>query len=115
METDDRHDDLTALFAQEDDALAPEDFVQSVMKPIRNRARWRQALLFGAGGLGLGAAVSQLASLVGDWHPEPMGSETASSFVRAQLDGLSAVDPTWLIVIGMAAICVALMAVFERA
>ena len=60
MQTEERYDDLTALFEGQDEALQNEVFVQSVMKPIRRRSRWRAPLLFGAGGIGLGAALSQI-------------------------------------------------------
>ena len=60
MQTEENYDDLTALFEAQDDALQNDVFVEQVMKPIRRRSRWRAPLLFGAGGLGLGAALSQI-------------------------------------------------------
>ena len=60
MQTEERYDDLTALFEAQDEALQNEVFVEQVMKPIRRRSRWRAPLLFGAGGIGLGAALSQI-------------------------------------------------------
>lgn len=60
MERDEHYDDLTALFEAQDEALKNDAFVEQVMTPIHRRARWRGPLLFGAGGLGIGAAVSQI-------------------------------------------------------
>ena len=54
MQTEDRYDDLTALFEAQDDALQSEAFVERVMQPVRKRTRWRTPLLFGAGGIGTG-------------------------------------------------------------
>ena len=42
-----------------------EAFVQRVMTPIGKRSRWRTPLLFGAGGIGVGAALSQIGGLFG--------------------------------------------------
>ena len=63
MQTEDRYDDLTALFEAQDDALQSEAFVERVMQPVRKRTRWRTPLLFGAGGIGIGAALSQIGGL----------------------------------------------------
>ena len=59
MENEERYDDLTALFEAQDDALQSDAFVNRVMTPVGRRSRWRTPLLFGAGGLGIGAAISQ--------------------------------------------------------
>lgn len=63
MEHEERYDDLSALFEAQDDALHSEAFVDRVMSPIRKRSRWRTPLLFGAGGIGIGAALSQIGGL----------------------------------------------------
>ena len=60
MEHEERYDDLTALFEAQDDALQSDAFVERVMTPIQKRSRWRTPLLFGAGGIGVGAALSQI-------------------------------------------------------
>jgi hypothetical protein len=60
MEHDEQYEDLTALFEAQDDALQSEAFVQRAMAPIKRRSRWRTPLLFGAGGIGIGAALSQI-------------------------------------------------------
>jgi len=65
MQTEERYDDLTVLFEAQDDALQNEVFVEQVMKPIRRRSRWRAPLLFGAGGIGLGVALSQIGGVWG--------------------------------------------------
>ena len=65
MQSDERYDDLTELFAAQDEALQSEAFVKAVMQPAPKRSRWRTPLLFGAGGLGLGAALSQLGDVWG--------------------------------------------------
>lgn len=63
MEHDEQYQDLTALFEAQDDALQSDAFVQRVMTPIKKRSRWRTPLLFGAGGVGIGAALSQIGGL----------------------------------------------------
>ena len=61
MEHEEQYEDLTALFEAQDDALQSDAFVARVMTPVRKkRARWRTPLLFGAGGIGVGAALSQI-------------------------------------------------------
>ena len=63
MEQDERYDDLTALFEAQDEALQSDAFVARVMTPISKRSRWRTPLLFGAGGVGIGAALSQIGGI----------------------------------------------------
>lgn len=63
MEHDEHYQDLTALFEAQDGALESDAFVQRVMTPIKKRSRWRTPLLFGAGGVGIGAALSQIGGL----------------------------------------------------
>lgn len=63
MEQEERYEDLTALFEAQDEALQSEAFVQRVMTPVKRRSRWRTPLLFGAGGVGIGAALSQIGGL----------------------------------------------------
>jgi hypothetical protein len=63
MQNDERYEDLTALFEAQDEGLQKEVFVKNVMKPIRRRSRWRTPILFGAGGVGLGAALSEIGGL----------------------------------------------------
>ena len=63
MQNDETYDDLTALFEAQDDGLQNEVFVKTVMQPIRRRNRWRTPILFGAGGIGLGAALSEIGGL----------------------------------------------------
>jgi hypothetical protein len=60
MQTEEKYEDLTALFEAQDDGLENEVFVKNVMQPIRRRNRWRAPILFGAGGVGFGAALSQI-------------------------------------------------------
>lgn len=60
MEHEERYEDLTALFEAQDEALQSDAFVARVMTPINKRSRWRTPLLFGAGGIGIGAAFSQI-------------------------------------------------------
>lgn len=63
MQTEDTYDDLAAQFAAHNSALESEAFVEKVMQPVRKRVRWRTPLLFGAGGIGVGAALSQIGGL----------------------------------------------------
>lgn len=63
MEQEERYEDLTALFEAQDEALQSDAFVSRVMTPIKKRSRWRTPLLFGAGGIGIGAALSQIGAV----------------------------------------------------
>ncbi len=116
MTSNDNHDDLTELFTAQDETFASDEFAASVMAPIRRRARYRQAILFGAGGLGLGAAVSQLVSLIGSWQPARIETQSTLALVQDRIAALSSsIEPIWLITAGMVAVCVAMMAAMERA
>nr|WP_070958831.1 hypothetical protein [Hyphomonas sp. Mor2] len=65
MEHEEQYEDLTTLFEAQDDALQSEAFVARVMSPIKQkRSRWRTPLLFGAGGIGVGAALSQIGGVL---------------------------------------------------
>lgn len=64
MQTDEQYDDLTTLFAAQDDVLQSDAFVESVMTGVNRRARWRVPFLFGAAGFGLGASLSQIGGLL---------------------------------------------------
>lgn len=64
MQTEDNYQDLTDLFAAQDEALQSDAFVETVMSRIETRSRWRMPLLFGATGFGLGAALSQIGGLL---------------------------------------------------
>ncbi len=63
MEHEETYDDLTRMFEAQDEALQSEAFVDRVMAPVKKRSRWRTPLLFGAGGIGIGAALSQIGGL----------------------------------------------------
>ena len=119
MQTDERYEDLTALFEAQDEALQNEVFVEQVMKPIRRRSRWRAPLLFGAGGVGFGAALSQIGGL---W--EAVKAQTPTSFeadLSVSLESLPtaqlAVDTQsiWLIAAGLVVISCAVLVMTERA
>lgn len=64
MQTEDNYQDLTDLFADQDEALQSDAFVDTVMSRVEKRSRWRIPLLFGATGFGLGAALSQIGGLL---------------------------------------------------
>jgi len=116
METEKPHDDLTALFKAEDEALPSTAFVKQVMAPIAKRSLRRQAWLFGAGGLGLGAAISQLVSFASTRQPTGNGAQIFNLPLQNQFTSLPAtIEPIWLITAAMVALCIALMAVMERA
>lgn len=116
MSIEDNYDDLTALFEAQDAALEPDAFVAQVMKPIRKRARWRTPFLFGAGGLGLGAAVSQL-SVVLAKLPVPNTPSIDVSIGRAQqsVTDLSSVNPMWALAAGVVVVCLGFITLSERA
>lgn len=95
MQPEETYDDLTELFAAQDDALQTEAFVERVMQPIAKTSRWRTPLLFGAGGIGLGAALSQMGELaraisvetpsidvqVADWPSPQLSFDPSSIFM----------------------------------
>lgn len=116
MSNEDNYDDLTTLFETQDAALEPDAFVAEVMKPIRKRSRWRTPFLFGAGGLGLGAAVSQL-SVVLAKLPVPNAPNIDVSIGSAQerVADLSNVNPMWALAAGVVVICLGFITLSERA
>ena len=63
MEHEERYEDLNALFEAQDEALQSDAFIKRVMTPISKRSRWRTPLLFGAGGIGIGATLSQIGGI----------------------------------------------------
>lgn len=58
--------DLTRQFRASEAKLGDEGFVTEVMRPIHRRMRLRRAILFGAGGVGAGAAGTQVLQFVSD-------------------------------------------------
>lgn len=119
MQTEERYDDLTALFEAQDDALQNDVFVEQVMKPIRRRSRWRAPLLFGAGGIGLGAALSQIG---GVW--DVVKAQAPTSFeadLSLSLDALPsaqvAIDTqsVWVIAAVLMVLSCAVLVMSERA
>ena len=87
MQSEERHHDLTALFEAQDEALQSEAFVERVMTPIYRRARWRAPLLFGAGGLGIGAALSQIGGL---WEARKANAPKMPSDVSVTIEAIPA-------------------------
>ena len=117
MQTEDRYNDLSALFEAQDDALRKDAFVERVMQPIRKRSRWRTPLLFGAGGLGVGAALSQMGGLfdVVNARAARLSQSVGEVQVQAQFwDGLG-VDPLWFGAIAVVVISCAAIVATERA
>ncbi|MEL6827867.1 MAG: hypothetical protein AAFN91_16590 [Pseudomonadota bacterium] len=117
MQTEDRYNDLSALFEAQDDALRNDAFVERVMQPIRKRSRWRTPLLFGAGGLGVGAALSQMGGLfdVVNARAARLSQSVGEVQVQAQFwDGLG-VDPLWFGAIAVVVISCAAIVATERA
>lgn len=119
MQTEERYDDLTALFEAQDEALQNDVFVEQVMKPIRRRSRWRAPLLFGAGGIGLGAALSQIG---GVW--EAIKAQAPSSIeadLNLSLEALPsaqmAIDmqSIWVIAAALMIVSCAVLVMTERA
>lgn len=115
MQTEETYDDLTAQFEAQDDALQSDLFVANVMQPIGKRSRWRAPLLFGAGGLGIGAAISQMGGLF-----EAIQARTAMlSLTVGELQSPSleaaAMDPLWIGAALMIVISCAAIIVTERA
>ena len=115
MPTDENYRDLTALFEAQDEALQSDVFVEQVMQPIRKQSRWRAPLLFGAGGLGVGAALSQMGGLFEAVNVRAATLSQSIEQVRAApLDSFAA-EPLWLGAILVVIVsCVAIVAT-ERA
>ncbi|MDJ0920599.1 MAG: hypothetical protein QNI84_05685 [Henriciella sp.] len=115
MQNDEPYTDLTALFEAQDAAFADDGFTDRVMTPIRRRASWRSPLLFGAGGIGVGAALSQIGGLwraVVDWLPESTVQVGGVPDVSLELGALS---PLWFAAAGIMAVCCLAILVSERA
>ena len=117
MQTEDRYDDLSALFEAQDEALQNEAFVERVMQPIRKRSRWRAPLLFGAGGLGIGAALSQMGGLfdVVNARAVRLSQSVGDVQVQAQVWDGANVDPIWLGAIAVIVLSCAAIFATERA
>ena len=115
MQTEERYDDLSALFEREDDAIGDDAFVERVMQPIRKRKRWRTPLLFGAGGLGLGAALSQAGDLLSQLSVDMTNFNVRVDQVHSVRLELGATEPIWFAAVAVMLIsCVAIFAM-ERA
>lgn len=111
MQSEEKYDDLSALFEAQDAALESEVFVDRVMQPIRKRARWRGPLLFGAGGLGVGAALSQIGGLFDVLSVRAASLTHSIDDVRPGSLDLSTIDPLWFgAVVIMVMSCVAIVA-----
>ena len=115
MQTEEKYEDLTALFEAQDDALHSDAFVDRVMQPIHKRARWRGPLLFGAGGLGVGAAISQMGGLL-----DAVNGRVASlnlSFSQVQTPALETLtgDTLWAAAILIVVVSCAAIVATERA
>lgn len=115
MEQDEHHDDLTVLFEAQDTALNSDAFVEQVMTPIQKRARWRGPFLFGAGGLGVGAALSQIGGLFEMLQTRAGTLSVSLPSVDAPTWQPGLADPLWIgAVIIVIVSCVAIIAT-ERA
>ncbi|MEO1322370.1 MAG: hypothetical protein AAFV59_05125 [Pseudomonadota bacterium] len=111
MQTEETYDDLTALFAEQDEALQNEAFVEQVMQPIRRRTRWRAPLLFGAGGLGVGAALSQIGGLLDAVQVRVAGVKQTVTQASTTSWDVMAVDPLWIGALALMLVsCVAIVA-----
>ena len=119
MQMDEKYDDLTALFETQDEGLKNEVFVKNVMQPIRRRNRWRAPILFGAGGVGFGTALSQIG---GVWSY--LKAQTPTRFetdFSASLNNLPTADFTletasvWMIAAVFMIMMCAVLVMTERA
>ncbi|MCR9270236.1 MAG: hypothetical protein NXH72_09640 [Hyphomonadaceae bacterium] len=115
MQSDEKYDDLTALFEAQDEALQNEAFVEQVMKPIYKRSRWRTPLLFGAGGLGLGAALSQMGGLLDLLTARALAVELQFEPVDMTLTQSILAEPLWAAAIAMVVLSCAAIIATERA
>ena len=115
MQSEEQYDDLTTLFAESDEALQNDVFVKQVMQPIRRRTRWRTPLLFGAGGIGVGAAVSQVSGLIEILRARSTSIEVTLQPVDMTLFQTAMTQPLSVAVAAMVILSCAAIIVTERA
>jgi len=115
MQTEEKYDDLTALFAAQDETLQSEAFVDRVMQPIQKRARWRGPLLFGAGGLGVGAALSQMGGLLEALNVRAANLSVSFDQVQTLSFDMMSTDTLWLAAMLIVVASCAAIVVTERA
>ena len=115
MDHETNFDDLVELFEAQDAAMPAEPFVNSVMRPIHRRHRLRQAMLFGAGGIGVGAAVSQLLSWSQKLDTTGTLVDTTIVTIRDLIENVSDVPAMWLGVALVITVMFAMMITLERA
>jgi len=115
MQTEETYDDLTALFEAQDDTLQSDAFVDRVMQPIHKRARWRGPLLFGAGGLGVGAAISQMGGLMEAVNGRVTALNLSFSQVQTPSMDIMAIDSLWIAAMLIVVVSCAAIVATERA
>lgn len=115
MQTEETYDDLTALFEAQDETLHSDAFVDRVMQPIQKRARWRGPLLFGAGGLGVGAAISQIGGLMEALNGRVTALNLSFSQVQTPSVDIMSADTLWIAAILIMVVSCAAIVVTERA
>lgn len=115
MQTEENYDDLTTLFEAQDDALQNEIFVDRVMQPIRKRSRWRAPLLFGAGGLGVGAALSQMGGLFDAVNARAASLTQSVDQVGFRTWDTPAIDALWIGAIAVVVVSCLAVVMTERA
>ena len=115
MQTEETYDELTALFEAQDDTLQSDAFVDRVMQPIHKRARWRGPLLFGAGGLGVGAAISQMGGLIEAVNGRVTALNLSFNQVQTPSLDIMAVDTLWIAAMLIVVVSCAAIVVTERA
>jgi hypothetical protein len=115
MQTEETYDDLTALFEAQDETLQSDAFVDRVMQPIHKRARWRGPLLFGAGGLGVGAAVSQIGGLMEALNGRVTALNLSFNQFQTPSVDIMAADTMWIAATLIVVVSCAAIVVTERA
>ena len=116
MSDEENYEDLTALFESQDTAFDAGPFVQDVMAPIRKISKWRVPFLFGAAGLGLGAAISQVSAVMTQIPSAPRPPLQMPDAITAnRLTDMFAVNPMWALAAGTVVICLGYVALTERA
>ena len=115
MNTDENFDDLRLMFEAQDGALQDEAFVQRATQRLGRRARWRSPLLFGAAGLGVGAALSQAGGL---WSALVSRTPTLQSAIQDAQAGNLSLDlsqPFWIAGFAVVLLSCLTVALGERA
>ena len=115
MRDDENYNDLTRLFAAEDDALDAAAFSAGVMKRVRRAAMVRRLTVGGLGFLGAVIAIFQLPDLLSAFVGVDESLTQALSLAQAEVSAIATGNPLWLAIATCAALTLAALTAMERA